>query len=218
MTTPPDRQRTAAAVAARRQAAEAKLDRVRDTLARMDRDRMPVTVAAVSRRADVSRTFLYQNEQARALIDKAIVATGTQRQQRVEEADASLSATWRERALNAEEGLKAALEEVRTQRERIGELYGQIRELEQDLPKDAVQRVITENTTLKRRVQELTRECRSLDGRLKAARENNRFLDSRVADLEAQVAEATVLPAMSRAETPSRSARASRQAPFGSCS
>jgi len=61
--------------------------------------------------------------------------------------------------------------------------------LEQDLPKDAVQRVMTENTTLKRQVQQLTCERRSLEDRLKGARENSRFLDKRAAELEAQPAE-----------------------------
>ncbi|MFI8438957.1 hypothetical protein ACIGJO_35580 [Streptomyces sp. NPDC079020] len=56
-------------------------------------------------------------------------------------------------------------------------------------PKDAVQRVMTENTTLKRQIQQLTSERRSLEDRLKGARENNRFLDKRAAELEAQLAE-----------------------------
>lgn len=48
---------------------------------------------------------------------------------------------------------------------------------------------MTENTTLKRQIQQLTGERRSLEDRLKGARENNRFLDKRVAELEAQLAE-----------------------------
>ncbi|MBZ6194294.1 hypothetical protein KVH07_15355 [Streptomyces olivaceus] len=182
-------QRTAAAIASRRQTADAMLDRVREALARMERSRAPITVAAVARQADVSRTFLYQNSQAKDLIAQASTRSGACREQDREDADARLTASWRERALNAEDGLKTALGEVRTQRDRIGELLGRIRDLEQDLPKDAVQRVMTENTTLKRQIQQLTSERRSLEDRLKGARENNRFLDKRAAELEAQLAE-----------------------------
>ncbi|MBZ6088921.1 hypothetical protein KVH02_11365 [Streptomyces olivaceus] len=182
-------QRTAAAIASRRQTADAMLDRVREALARMERSRAPITVAAVARQADVSRTFLYQNSQAKDLIAQASTRSGACREQDREDADARLTASWRERALNAEDGLKTALGEVRTQRDRIGELLGRIRYLEQDLPKDAVQRVMTENTTLKRQIQQLTSERRSLEDRLKGARENNRFLDKRAAELEAQLAE-----------------------------
>ncbi|MEU0340690.1 DUF6262 family protein [Streptomyces bobili] len=182
-------QRTAAAIASRRQTAEAMLDRVREALARMERGRAPITVAAVARQADVSRTFLYQNSQARDLIAQASTRSGACREQDREDADARLAASWRERALNAEDGLKTALGEIRTQRDRISELLGKIRDLEQDLPKGAVQRVMTENTTLKRQIQQLTGERRSLEDRLKGARENNRFLDKRVAELEAQLAE-----------------------------
>ena len=182
-------QRTAAAIASRRQTAEAMLDRVREALARMERSRAPITVAAVARQADVSRAFLYQNSQAKDLIAQASTRSGVGREQDREDADARLTASWRERALNAEDGLKTALGEVRTQRDRIGELLGRIRDLEQDLPKDAVQRVMTENTALKRQIQQLTGERRGLEDRLKGARENNRFLDKRVAELEAQLAE-----------------------------
>ncbi|MBZ6290953.1 DUF6262 family protein [Streptomyces olivaceus] len=182
-------QRTAAAIASRRQTAEAMLDRVREALARMERGRAAITVAAVARKADVSRTFLYQNSQAKDLIAQASTRSDACREQGREDADARLTASWRERALNAEDGLKTALGEIRTQRDRIGELLGRIRDLEQDLPKDAVQRVMTENTTLKRQIQQLTGERRSLEDRLKGARDNNRFLDKRAAELEAQLAE-----------------------------
>ena len=58
-------------------------------------------------------------------------------------------------------------------------------------------RITTENTTLKQRVRQLTTENRTLTERLQAARENLRFQDRRVADLEAEItddAAATILP------------------------
>jgi hypothetical protein len=38
------------------------------------------------------------------------------------------------------------------QRNNIGQLLGKIRDLENDLPEDGVQRIVTENTTLKQQV------------------------------------------------------------------
>ncbi len=179
--------RTAAAVAARRRATQAALARVRDVLARMRRETTPVTVAAVSRRAGVSRTFLYSNPEARALLADAIADTRARMAQDLADRDAGQEASWRERALNAEDALKAAHAEIVQQRESIGELLGQVRDLEAEWTQDAIQRITTENTTLKQRVRQLTADNRTLEERLKAARSNLRFHDRRVADLEAQI-------------------------------
>jgi hypothetical protein len=178
---------TAAAVAARRNNTQAALARVRDALARMRREKTPVTVAAVSRRAAVSRTFLYSNPQARAVLADTTTDARTRTAQDQADLDAGQEATWRERALNAEDALKAAHAEIVRQRERIGELLGQVRDLEAEWTQEAIQRVTTENTTLKQRVRHLTADTRALDERLKAARSNLRFQDRRVADLEAQL-------------------------------
>ena len=64
--------RTAAALAARRRTTEAALRRVHDALRGLHREKAQVSVAAVARRADVSRTFLYDNPGARAAITTAI--------------------------------------------------------------------------------------------------------------------------------------------------
>jgi hypothetical protein len=179
--------RSVAAVAARRRTAKAALARVRDTLARMRREKAPVTVAAVSRRAGVSRTFLYSSPEARALLAGAIADTRARTAQDLAGRDAGQEAAWRERALNAEDALKAAHAEIIQQRARIGELLGQVRDLEAEWTQEATQRVTTENTTLKQRVRRLTADNRTLDERLKAARSNLRFQDRRIADLEARL-------------------------------
>ncbi|MGW2824902.1 DUF6262 family protein [Streptomyces sp. NPDC001443] len=179
--------RTAAALAARRHKTETALQRVREAIIRLQREKTPVSVAAVARRADVSRTFLYDNAEARATITSAMAESGSRRAQLLADQDDEREATWRERALNAEEGLKAAQAEILTQRTRIGELLGRIRDLEAEWTEEAIQRITTENTTLKQRVRQLTTDNRTLDERLKAARSNLRFQDRRVADLEAQI-------------------------------
>jgi hypothetical protein len=47
----------------------------------------------------------------------------------------------------------------------------------------------TENLALKRTARDQATEIRSLTDKLAAARENNRFADRRIADLEARIAE-----------------------------
>lgn len=75
------------------------------------------------------------------------------------------------------------------QRNSIGQLLGRIRDLENDLPEDGIQRLITENTTLNQKVRQLTQHNQTLEERLAGARSNNRFLDKRIAELEAKLAE-----------------------------
>ncbi|MEH0633579.1 DUF6262 family protein [Streptomyces bottropensis] len=184
--------RTAAALASRRRRTEAAIQRVHDAIARLLREKSQVNVAAVARRADVSRTFLYDNPEARTAVATAMAETGEHRGQRLADQPDEREATWRERALNAEDALKAAHTEIVAQRTRIGELIGQVRDLEAEWTEEAIQRITTENTTLKQRVRQLTTDNRTLDERLKAARSNLRFQDRRVADLEAQIADSTV--------------------------
>jgi len=181
--------RTAAALAARRRRAEAAVGRVHDAIARLRREKAPVSVAAVARRAGVSRTFLYDNPATRAAVAAAMSEVGERRRQGLADQDNEQEATWRERALNAEDALKAAHAEILAQRARIGELLGQIRDAEAEWTQEAIQRITTENTTLKQRVRQLTTDNRTLDERLTAARSNLRFQDRRVADLEARIAE-----------------------------
>ncbi|WP_327240718.1 hypothetical protein OG243_40085 [Streptomyces sp. NBC_01318] len=66
---------------------------------------------------------------------------------------------------------------------------GQLRDFEQMVPGESVQRLTTENTSLEHRVQQLTQEHRALQERLEGARSNLRFADKRIADLEAQLLE-----------------------------
>lgn len=190
MTTPTVAQpRTAAAQAARRSNTQAALGRVHDAISRLRWEKLPVTVAAVSRRAGVSRTFLYENSEARSAVAAAIADADQRRGQALADLDDEREATWRERALNAEDARKAANTEILTQRTRIGELLGQIRDLQAEWTEEAIQRITTENTTLKQRVRQLTADNRTLEERLKAARSNLRFQDRRVADLEAKLAD-----------------------------
>ena len=79
--TPPARSapRTAAALAARHRDTQDAIGRVNDTIARLRREKTPVSVAVVARRAGVSRTFLYTNADAKNAVAEAIRETADQR-------------------------------------------------------------------------------------------------------------------------------------------
>jgi chromosome segregation ATPase len=182
---------TAAAIESRRAAIAAMLGRVDQALQQMSREHAAVTAAAVARRAGVSRSFLYQNAEARALVTAAASGHAKDVGDRASAPARSETGPWRERALNAESELKRAHGEIAAQRGRIGELLGRIRDLEHDLPEDGIQRTINENHALRAQVRQLTQDNRRMEERLAGARDTNRFLDKRIADLEADLLAAT---------------------------
>jgi chromosome segregation ATPase len=187
MDSTPARSRTAAATDVRRRAAQDALGRITDAIKQVRREKAQPSAAAVARRAGVSRSFIYDNPEARAAVAAALAEAGEHRVQLLAEADDQREATWRERALNAEDALKAASAEITAQRTRIGGLLGQVRDLEAEWTKEAIAQITTENTTLKQRVRQLTTDNRTLEERLQAARSNNRFADRRIAQLEAEL-------------------------------
>jgi chromosome segregation ATPase len=180
---------TEAAIAARRAHVQHLLDAVRAALRRMDRDGIRVTVRGVALLAGVSRTFLYQNPDARRLLDDATAAYRDHRRttRQAKYATAQQEASWRERALNAEDQLRRAHGEIRALRARIGDLMGQLDDLTQAHTEDSVQAVASANTQLKQQLRQLSAANRQLEEKLTAARTNNRFLDKRIADLEVQL-------------------------------
>lgn len=180
---------TEAAIAARRRQTEQKLAAVEKAIGQLRRERGRPTVRAVAERAGVSATFLYENPTARALIKDAATNSRSRQDRLSQDEHDRVEAAWRERALNAEAELTRSQQEILTQRQRIGELMGQIRDFDQMVPGESVQALTTENTTLKSRVQQLTGEHRTLQERLEGARSNLRFADKRIADLEAQILE-----------------------------
>ncbi|WP_419995040.1 DUF6262 family protein [Streptomyces boninensis] len=178
---------TAAALAARRRQTEAKLDRIDVAISQLRRERGRLTVRGIAARAGVSATFLYENSQARARAQAAIAHSQSRHDQHTQQTHEHIEATWRERALNAETALTQAQKEIFTQRQRIGELMGRLRDFDRMVPGESVQALVTENTNLKQRVRRLTRDHQALQERLEGARSNPRFADKRTADLEAQL-------------------------------
>ncbi|MFE2940756.1 DUF6262 family protein [Streptomyces sp. NPDC059255] len=182
--------RTARALQARHERSQEKVKQIGETLDRMLKTRAAITVAAVAREAGVSRTFLYENAEAGALVERAVLKASGRRVEDRQAAQATIDAAWKERALNAEEALKGAQTEILAQRRHIGELLGQVRDLSTPWQEQDIVRITTEHAALTRKVQELNYEKRSLQERLTASRDNARFTDRRISELEAEAIEA----------------------------
>jgi len=181
--------RTAAAITARRERTTVMLTRVEQALSQIRREGGQVTVRRVALRAQVSATFLYENRRARSLTaDARHAATDRREHAAVDHADQQESA-WRERALNAEDALHHCHTEVLSQRHRIAELAGHLRDVQESDSGGSTTRLIAENSALQQQLRQLTHEHTSLRDRLDAARTTNRFLDRQLADVEAQLAE-----------------------------
>lgn len=71
MSAPASPPRTAAALAARERRVKDMLQRIEATVAELRHRHTAVTFQAVARKAGVSRTFLYENPEARSLIETA---------------------------------------------------------------------------------------------------------------------------------------------------
>jgi hypothetical protein len=71
--------RTDAANQARRKRTEQKLRHVADAIGQLQRRRLPVTYPAIASRAGVSRTFLYDNPAAQALVTAAVTRVNSHR-------------------------------------------------------------------------------------------------------------------------------------------
>lgn len=192
MTDSPPRPQTAAALDARRKRAEAALLRIEESLDRMLRSRTTITFAAVARQAGVSRTFLYEHSRARTLVDDAMSRSVGRRADDQRHEQEALEAAWKERALNAEDALKAAHNEILAQRNQIGELLGQIRDLQTHWTEEDLTRVVNDNSNLKKKVRLLTNENTDLKNKLAAARDNVRFADKRIAALEVECSAAVL--------------------------
>ncbi|MGW6736270.1 hypothetical protein [Streptomyces sp. NPDC055013] len=127
-------------------------------------------------------------------------AAGRRVQDRVA-AQAEIEASWRERALNTEAALKTAHAETLAQREQIAELLRQMRDLQTEWSQEDITRIITDNGALNKQVRELSAPSKSLTSKLAAARENIRFADKRIADLEVRFADASQLSKRADAST-----------------
>lgn len=180
----PTRQRPQRAIDARRRAAAAKVDSVEKAVKLLGRTGGPITRASVAKLAGVSRSFTYENPQARASIaaaqDRAMASAHAQ----AETATAEQEASWRARALNAEDALRRLRQELTTERRLVADLLGQLREPDGTWLSQDRERLRNENERLLAERNQLVREVDDLRRRLDGARSQvSRLNERRVTEL-----------------------------------
>jgi hypothetical protein len=178
------RPRPEQAIDARRRDATAKVAAVEKAVKLLGRTGAPMTRAAVSKLAGVSRSFTYENDQARAVIATAQTRTQAHGDSRMETVTAQQEASWRERALNAEDQARTLRQEVTRQRHLVGELLGQLREPDGTWIEHDRDRLRKDNEVLLSERNQLLRERNDLQRRLDGARANiSRLNERRVTEL-----------------------------------
>ncbi len=178
------RPRPERAIEARRRQATAKLASVHKALKVLGRAGAPITRAAVSQLAGVSRSFTYENEQARSAVAAPQQRTQARAEVRVETLTAQQESSWRERALNAEEEVRKLRHEVTTERRLVGDLMGQLREPDGTWLEHDRDRLRRENEQVLAERNQLLRERDDVQRRLDGARANvSRLNERRVTEL-----------------------------------
>jgi hypothetical protein len=172
------------AIAARHRAAEAKTASVGKAIKTLARTGAPVTCAGVARLAGVSRSFLYENDQARALITTAQARTQARTAGTVPAATSQQEASWRERALNAEQRARDLHHELTAQRHLTAGLLGQLRQPDGTWLADENTRLRQQHEYLLAERNQLARDRNDLHRKLDAARANlARLTEQRVTSL-----------------------------------
>lgn len=178
------RPRPERAIDARRREAATKVASVEKAVKALGRTGAPITRAAVSQLAGVSRSLTYENDQARAVVAAAQARTQARAYVRVETLTAQQEASCLERALNAEEEVRKLRQEVATQRRLVGDLMGQLREPDGTWVEHDRDRLRQENELLLAERNQLVRDRDDLRRRLDGARANvSRLNERRVTEL-----------------------------------
>ena len=178
------RPRPERAIDARKRDSTAKVAAVGKVVKLLGRSGAPMTRAAVSQLAGVSRSFTYENDEARAIIAAAQTRSQARAEGSIATITAQQEASWRERALNAEDRTRELRGEVATQRRLVSDLIGQLREPDGTWIEHDRNRLRHENETLLLERNELVRERAELQRKLDGARANiSRLNEQRVTQL-----------------------------------
>jgi hypothetical protein len=133
----------------------------------------------VARLAGVSRSFTYENDAANQMIAAAQARSQARAEDRIETTTVQQEASWRERALNAEDEIRNLRRELSTQRQLLGDLLGQLREPDGTWIENDRNRLRQENEYLISQQNQLLRERNELQRRLDGARANVSHLNER---------------------------------------
>lgn len=180
----PGRPRPQRAIDARRRDSTTKVAAVQKAVSLLGRAGAAMTRAAVSQLAGVSRSFTDENEEARTIIAAAQARTNASAEARMETMTAQQEASWRERALNAENHVRKLRQEVTTQRRLVGDLIGQLREPDGTWIEHDRDRIRNERDILLSERNQLVRDRDDLQRKLNGARSNiSRLAERRVTEL-----------------------------------
>ncbi len=172
------------AIDVRRRVATAKVAAVQKTIKALGRSGAPITRSAVATLAGVSRSFTYQNETANSLITSAQSTSQARAIGRGVAVTAQHEASWRERALNAEDGARDLRQELTRQHQLVADLLGQLREPDGTWLEHDRNRLREENERLLTDRNRLLAERNDLDRKLTGARANiSRINRDRVTEL-----------------------------------
>jgi len=166
------RPRPQRAIDARKHAAASKVTAVGKAVKALGRTGAPLTRVGVAQLAGVSRSFTYENEVANSIIAEAQTRTQAHAKVRIEKKTAQEEASWRERALNAEDEICNLRRELATQRQLVGDVLGQLREPDGTWIEHDRNRLRQENEHLFAERNQLLRERNELQRRLDGAKAN----------------------------------------------
>lgn len=169
---PAARGRPERAIAARRRDVARKLTAIDKAVKALGRTGATITHAGVAQLAGVSRTFTYENPAASQLITGAQQRSHARAGERVETLTAQQEASWRERALNAEDHNRALRHELAAERHMVADLLGQLREPDGTWIEHDRQRLQAANQQLLAERNQLIRERDALQRQRDAARAN----------------------------------------------
>lgn len=143
-----------------------------------------VTRTDIARLAGVSRSFTYQNETANTVITSAQSRSQTQQACHIHTLTAQQEASWRERALNAEDQIRSLGRELSKHRQLVAELMGQLRDPDGTWLEHDRNRLRDENERLLTQRNQLLVEQGELHRKLAGARANvSRLTSTRVKEL-----------------------------------
>jgi hypothetical protein len=173
------RPRPQRAIDARKHAAASKVAAVGKAVKALGRTGAPITRVGVAHLAGVSRSFTYENDTANSIIAEAQTRSQARAEGRIEKRTAQEEASWRERALNAEDEIRKLCRELATQRQLVGDLLGQLREPDGTWIEHDRNRLRQENEHLLSERNQLLRERNELKRKLVGARANIARLNER---------------------------------------
>ena len=172
-----------AAIDARKKDSLTKLASVEQALKRLLKQKVTeIDKSQLATLAGCSRTFLYQNEDARELIAQAETRMKASSLKRVRDSDAVEEANWRERALFAEQQLRETRAKNNSLSRTVADLLGQLRDPDGTWVEDDREQLRQQNETLRAALAAERLARSDAERRLEASRSNVRHLRQKEAD------------------------------------